>query len=118
MANELGWSMSDGPHRLRNLARAESVYELQVPGIERSFPPLRSLQLLPNNLPIQLSSFVGREIDIAKVEQLVSNHCLVTLVGAGGVGKTRIALAAIAALGKRDCSSRSSEHFKIAACAQ
>jgi predicted ATPase/class 3 adenylate cyclase len=81
-----------GPHRLRDLAQPETVYQLSAPGIGESFPPLRSPESLLHNLPTPLSSFVGRESDLAEVEQLIANHRLVTLVGAGGIGKTRIAL--------------------------
>lgn len=88
-----GASLYDlGPHRLRDLAQPANIYQLAAPGIGESVPPLRSLKSLPNNLRAQLSSFVGREKDVAEVEQLIVNHRLVTLVGAGGVGKTRIAL--------------------------
>jgi predicted ATPase/class 3 adenylate cyclase len=81
-----------GEHRLRDLARPEQVYQLLAPGIRDDFPALRSLNELPNNLPQQLKSFVGRQTEVAEITSLVNRHRLVTLVGSGGVGKTRTAL--------------------------
>ncbi len=81
-----------GDHRLRDLTRPERVYQLLAPDLVAEFPPLRSLDLLPNNLPLQLKSFVGREAEIADITTLIEKHPLVTLVGSGGVGKTRASL--------------------------
>jgi predicted ATPase/class 3 adenylate cyclase len=81
-----------GEHRLRDLARPEYVYQLVAPKLIADFPALRSLDTLPNNLPLQLKSFVGREREIAAISALVEKHRLVTLVGSGGVGKTRTSL--------------------------
>ncbi|MEO9263675.1 MAG: hypothetical protein ABI282_06240, partial [Candidatus Baltobacteraceae bacterium] len=81
-----------GDHRLRDLERAERVYQLSAPGLRSDFPTLRSLNSLPNNLPLQLTSFVGRDSEVAEVTTLALNHRLVTLTGAGGVGKTRVSL--------------------------
>ena len=81
-----------GEHRLRDLARPEHVYQLVAPDLAADFPPLRSLDRLSNNLPLQLSSFVGRETEIAQIISLLEKHRLVTLVGSGGVGKTRTSL--------------------------
>ncbi len=81
-----------GEHRLRDLARPERVYQLLAPDLAAEFPPLRSLDVLPNNLPLQLKSFVGRETEIAEITALIEQHRLVTLVGSGGVGKTRLSL--------------------------
>ena len=83
-----------GPRRLRDLARAEEVFELTHPELRTGFPPPRSLDQLPNNLPVQLSSFIGREAELAEVGRLLSDHRLVTLTGAGGCGKTRLAVQA------------------------
>jgi predicted ATPase/DNA-binding CsgD family transcriptional regulator len=83
-----------GPQRLRDLRRAEEVFELDHPELPSGFPPLRSLDALPNNLPTQLSSFVGRQRELAEVKQLLADHRLITLTGAGGCGKTRLALQA------------------------
>ncbi len=81
-----------GEHRLRDLARPEYVYQLLAPDLTADFPPLRSLDLLPNNLPRMLTSFVGREREIAEITALIHASHLVTLVGSGGVGKTRTSL--------------------------
>jgi predicted ATPase/class 3 adenylate cyclase len=81
-----------GEHRLRDLARPERVHQLLAPGLVADFPPLRSLAVLPNNLPLQLKSFVGREREVAEITALVAAHRLVTLVGSAGVGKTRTSL--------------------------
>ncbi|HEY6449869.1 MAG TPA: adenylate/guanylate cyclase domain-containing protein, partial [Candidatus Cybelea sp.] len=81
-----------GQHRLKDLARPEQVYQLLAPDLAADFPPLRSLDVLPNNLPPQLKSFVGRETEIAEITALIERHRLVTLVGSGGVGKTRTSL--------------------------
>ena len=78
--------------RLRDLAGAEHLYQLVHPGLRQDFPALRSLETTPNNLPQQVTSFVGREEDIAKVRQLLLTARLLTLLGQGGIGKTRLAL--------------------------
>jgi predicted ATPase/class 3 adenylate cyclase len=87
-----------GQHRLKDLGRAEQVFQLEAPDLPSSFPPLTSLDNpeLPNNLPILLSAFVGREAELTRVRELVSSSRLVTLTGAGGSGKTRLALQAAA----------------------
>src|SRR5262249_38017129 len=86
-----------GAHRLSDLARPEQVYQVQAPGAPAAFPPLRSLDALPHNLPLQLTSFVGRERELAAVVGLLAARRLVTLTGVGGTGKTRLALQAAAA---------------------
>jgi predicted ATPase/class 3 adenylate cyclase/DNA-binding CsgD family transcriptional regulator/tetratricopeptide (TPR) repeat protein len=81
-----------GSHRLRDLSRSEQVWQLCHPDLPDAFPPLRSLHAAPNNLPVPLTSFVGREAAMDAVQQLLSEHRVVTLTGAGGGGKTRLAL--------------------------
>jgi predicted ATPase/class 3 adenylate cyclase len=81
-----------GEHRLKDLARPEQIYQLLAPDLIADFPPLRSLQVLPNNLPLQLTTFVGREAETGAIVALIEQHRLVTLVGSGGVGKTRLSL--------------------------
>jgi predicted ATPase/class 3 adenylate cyclase len=81
-----------GEHRLKDLARPEYVYQLLAPDLAAEFPPLRSLDTLANNLPLQVTSFVGRETEIAEITALLEQHRLVTLVGSGGIGKTRTSL--------------------------
>jgi predicted ATPase/class 3 adenylate cyclase len=90
-----------GPHRLKDLAFPEQVYQLCAVGLRADFPPLRSLDTFPHNLPQQLTSFVGREQDLAEVRKLLEHARLVTLVGTGGVGKTRMALQVAADLLER-----------------
>ena len=85
-----------GVHRLRDLGRPEHVFELRHPDLPREFPPLRSLDALPNNLPGELTSFVGRRKELAQVADLLTSVRLLTLIGAGGCGKSRLALQAAA----------------------
>jgi predicted ATPase/class 3 adenylate cyclase len=89
-----------GLHRLKDLGRPEQVYQLAAESLEASFPPLASLDNpeLPNNLPTLVSAFVGRESELADVRELVTSARMVTLTGAGGSGKTRLALQAAAEL--------------------
>lgn len=77
-----------GEHRLRDLDRPVRVFQL---GAE-DFPPLRSVDAFPGNLPLQVSSFVGREREIARVSGALREGRIITLTGVGGVGKTRLAL--------------------------
>jgi predicted ATPase/class 3 adenylate cyclase len=81
-----------GSHRLKDLAQPEQVYQLVAPDLPQKFFTLRSLDALPHNLPLQLTSFVGREDEIEAIKELVATQRLTTLVGTGGVGKTRLAL--------------------------
>lgn len=82
-----------GEHRLRDLARPEQVYQLVAAGMRANFPPPKSLSSLPNNLPNgPLTSFVGRDAEVAAITELLRNNRLVTVVGTGGVGKSRVAL--------------------------
>jgi predicted ATPase/class 3 adenylate cyclase len=87
-----------GEHRLKDLARPERVYQLVHPDLPRDFPPLRSLDLRPHNLPVQPTPFVGRAADVAAVRRRVLQAVgrLLTLTGPGGTGKTRLALQAAA----------------------
>ena len=87
-----------GAHRLKDLARPEQIYQLVAPDLDETFPPLRTLKATPNNLPLQLTSFVGRDAEVAEIIELLAKHRLLTLIGSGGVGKTRISLQAAATL--------------------
>ena len=89
-----------GEISLRDLARPERVFQLLHPDLPADFPPLKSLDnpAYPNNLPQQVTSLIGREKEGAEVVHLLQNSRLVTLVGAGGCGKTRLALQAAADL--------------------
>lgn len=90
-----------GSHRLRDLDRPEQVFQLVAPDLPSEFPPLRSLSTRRSNLPVQVTSFVGRESDLAEVETLIARHHLVTLIGTGGTGKTRLMLEVAAHLEDR-----------------
>ncbi len=83
-----------GLHRLKDLGRPEQLFQLQATGLPAAFPPLRSLDnpKLLNNLPPQVSSFIGRDAELAEVRRLISTSRLVTLTGPGGAGKTRLGL--------------------------
>jgi predicted ATPase/class 3 adenylate cyclase/DNA-binding CsgD family transcriptional regulator/Tfp pilus assembly protein PilF len=89
-----------GLQRLKDLSRPERVFQLIHPELPRQFPPLRSLDSRPNNLPVQVNALVGRERDVAQVcaRLLEPDVRLVTLIGPGGTGKTRLALQAAAEL--------------------
>jgi predicted ATPase/DNA-binding CsgD family transcriptional regulator len=87
-----GSSLRDlGLHRLRDLSPPARVFELRDGGPAADPLPPRSLGTVPNNLPVQLTSFVGRQTELAAVQALLSGERLVTLTGAGGCGKTRLA---------------------------
>ncbi len=81
-----------GEHRLKDLVRPEHIYQLTHPDLPAEFPPILSLDALPNNLPVQLTSFVGRGRELAETAGLLVGCRLLTLTGSGGVGKTRLAL--------------------------
>lgn len=81
-----------GEHRLRDLAGAEHVFQLVSPGLRSDFPPIASLATHAHNLPVQLTSFVGRQREMAEVKRLLPAARLLTLTGPGGTGKTRLAL--------------------------
>jgi predicted ATPase len=81
-----------GEHRLKDLTRPEHIYQVNNPELPSKFPPIKSLDSFPNNLPIQLSSFIGREKEIAELKVLLNTSHIVTLTGSGGTGKTRLSL--------------------------
>ena len=81
-----------GAHRLKDLSRPEQIYQLLAPDLDATFAPLRTLSAIPNNLPQQLTSFVGRDGEVAEITALLAKHRLLTLIGSGGVGKTRVSL--------------------------
>jgi predicted ATPase/class 3 adenylate cyclase len=88
-----GASLLDlGSHRLKDLSEPEHLWQLTIEGLAAEFPALKSLDTIPNNLPVQPTSFRGRERDLEEVASLLSQHKLLTLFGSGGVGKTRLAL--------------------------
>ncbi|MGA9356501.1 MAG: LuxR C-terminal-related transcriptional regulator [Mycobacterium sp.] len=87
------WLTDLGTHPLRDLPRPERVVQLCHPDLRNDFPPLRShTSLAAHNLPAQLTSFVGRQAEIGRLRVALASNRLVTLIGAGGVGKTRLAV--------------------------
>ena len=94
-----GVSLADmGLHTLKGLSRAENVFQLNIPGLSQEFPPLNSLENLPNNLSAQTTEFIGREAEINEIVNLLSKQStrLLTLTGPGGTGKTRLSQEAAA----------------------
>lgn len=93
-----------GAHRLKDLLRPEPIYQLVLPGLPDTFPPLKTLDRLPNNLPIMPTPLLGREQELGELRELLlaSDVRLVTLLGPGGTGKTSLAFQLAADL---------SEHF-------
>jgi predicted ATPase/class 3 adenylate cyclase len=87
-----------GPRRLRDVPNAITVFQLQAQGLRTDFPPLRTVDSTPGNLPRAVSSLIGRDDEVAQVEALLRKRRLVTLIGVGGVGKTRLALEVAARL--------------------
>ncbi len=81
-----------GALRLRDLAGAERVFQLQHAGLRPSFPALRSLEAVPNNLPQQVTTFIGREREQEQIKAALKKARLLTLTGIGGIGKTRLSL--------------------------
>ena len=92
-----GASLRDlGPHRLRDLERPERIFQLAAPGLPSEFPPLKSMDPQRHNLPISPTGFIGREAELAEIAERLRPHRMLTLVGPGGTGKTRLALQAAA----------------------
>jgi predicted ATPase/class 3 adenylate cyclase len=81
-----------GSVRLRDLTHPERIFQLVHPQVRQDFPALRSLEATPNNLPQQLTSFIGRERELIEVKELLGKTRLLTLLGVGGIGKTRLSL--------------------------
>jgi predicted ATPase/class 3 adenylate cyclase len=90
--SDRGFDLVDlGEHRLRDLASPLRVFQVVHPDLQAEFGPLRSLEAFASNLPVQLTSFVGRDADVKVIEALLAEHRMLTLTGVGGVGKTRLA---------------------------
>ena len=81
-----------GSVRLRDLGSPEHVFQIVHPALRKDFPPLRSMASTPNNLAQQLNSFVGRDHEMEQVRQLLANSRLLTLLGMGGLGKSRLSM--------------------------
>src|SRR2546428_9857986 len=99
-----GVSLRDlGAHRLKDLQHPSHLFQLVISGLPADFPPLKTLDTHPNNLPIQPTSLIGREKEVATVEHLLrrENVRLLTLTGPGGTGKTRLGLQVAAELSER-----------------
>jgi predicted ATPase len=79
-------------HRLKGLLNPERLWQIVSPDLPKDFPPLQSLNEIPNNLPLQLTSFIGREKEIVEIKGALATHPLITLTGSGGTGKTRLSL--------------------------
>jgi predicted ATPase/class 3 adenylate cyclase len=89
----VGVSLKDLGHvHLKGLATPEAVYQIVHPQLYQNFPPLRELEATPNNLPQQLTTFIGRERERQEIEGYLATTRLLTLLGMGGLGKTRLAL--------------------------
>jgi predicted ATPase/class 3 adenylate cyclase len=80
-----------GPHRLKDIQREEHLCDLVIDGLDANFPPPRTLEV-PTNLPVELTSFVGREAELNRMRDVLSTSRLLTLTGPGGTGKTRLAM--------------------------
>jgi len=88
-----GVTMRDlGKHRLKDLLEQEALHQVVIPGVSEDHPPLRTLDAVPNNLPVQVTTFVGREDDLAAALEHLRSRRIVTLLGPGGTGKTRLSL--------------------------
>jgi predicted ATPase/class 3 adenylate cyclase len=81
-----------GDHRLKGMLLPEHLFQVCAVGLPQNFPPLATLEVNRNNLPVQLSDFIGRQKEIKQLKGLLAQHRLVTLTGSGGVGKTRLGL--------------------------
>lgn len=81
-----------GHHRLKDLARPQHLFQIAAVGLPADFPPLKTVDAVPNNLPIQLTSFIGREREMVDIKRLLDGARILTLTGAGGSGKTRLVL--------------------------
>ena len=87
------WLTDLGTHELRGVPRPERVVQLCHPDLCNEFPPLRTMKnVAVQHLPVQLTSFVGRQAELTQIHELLSGNRLVTLTGAGGAGKTRLAI--------------------------
>ena len=81
-----------GECRLKDIVRPEQIYQVTAPGLPSDFPPLNTLEKIQHNLPAQLTSFIGREQEIADAREYLASARMLTLIGPGGTGKTRLSL--------------------------
>jgi len=87
-----------GAHRLRDLERPEGVFQVIAPGLRAEFPPIKSMDPRRHNLPVSPTAFIGRDRELADIKERLAANRMLTLIGAGGTGKTRLALQAAADL--------------------
>jgi predicted ATPase len=87
-----------GKHCLRDVTHPEQLFQLNIDNLPNKFPPLKTMDVFPNNLPLQLTTFIGREKQTGEIKQKLSQNRLVTLTGPGGTGKTRLSLQVAAEL--------------------
>lgn len=91
----VGISFRDlGERKLKDIIHPEHIYQVAAEELQYDFPPLKSLDIRPNNLPHQITKFIGREKEITQIKQLLETTRMLTIFGAGGTGKTRLALRA------------------------
>ena len=81
-----------GEHRLKDMSSPDRLFQLVIEGLPDAFPTLRTLERAPNNLPVQLTSFIGRQRELAEARALLDRTHLLTLIGPGGTGKSRLSL--------------------------
>ena len=81
-----------GQHQLKGLSKVEHIYQVSMPELQQEFPALKSQTQATNNLPIQLTSFIGRERELAEAKSRLEGARLITLIGPGGTGKTRLSV--------------------------
>src|SRR5207247_2029066 len=81
-----------GEHRLKDVPAPDRLFQLVIEGLPDTFPALLTLDRAPNNLPVQLTSFIGRQRELAEARDLLDRTHLLTLVGPGGTGKSRLSL--------------------------
>ncbi|HLF72840.1 MAG TPA: adenylate/guanylate cyclase domain-containing protein, partial [Anaerolineales bacterium] len=86
-----------GERRLKDILQAEPLYQVVIPDLLSDFPPLKTLETFRHNLPTQLTSFIGREREMDEAGTLLASTRLLTFIGPGGGGKTRLSFQVAAA---------------------
>ena len=81
-----------GERRLKDIFKTEHIYQVVTPDLISEFPPLTTIEILNHNLPAQLTSFIGRERELDEARELLSSTRILTFIGPGGTGKTRLSL--------------------------
>ena len=81
-----------GAHKFKDVLQDTRVFQVLAPDLQSDFPALRALDIFPNNLPTQITAFIGREKEIAEIDKALADHRLITITGSGGTGKTRLAI--------------------------